>query len=499
MTSQRRLATGKHRMAPHRLASTPSAAMGALPAAGEAPAEPGLAGAALPPLLENMQTALLDSRNRWRALVTLVADLAFETDQWGRFVFIAPDPALGWPATTLLGQPAELLLASTDGTIGFNPFRPPGAVRRRRAWLKRPDGRGVCLSFAAAPLCDDEGRVVGSRGIGQDTTEQDGYDSAIAAALRRGEVIDHILWCMRQEVLAPRMMEAVLSSLATALGAEGAAVLDLLRQQSGHGVRFATRAPPDAVAEAAFALLHDAASEDAALGEAPGGEKLLACATQSRFGEPAGLALWRAAGGRNWDGEERALAASATGIIRLVLDHDSIQQEMARQARTDPLTGLLNRRAFLEELERRCDRLDRAELPGTLLFADLDHFKELNDHCGHERGDAALRRFAALLRDTVRPSDLVARFGGDEFALWLDGADELAAAERADHLCRAVATSLAPESCPGCTLSVSIGIAPRWPQRDEDLGLLLHRADQAMYAVKRSGRGGWQVAKADSA
>jgi diguanylate cyclase (GGDEF)-like protein len=469
----------------------------ALPA--QTPAAAGAAETGVGPLLEGLQSALLDSRNRWRELVTLTADLAFETDHWGRFVFVSPDPALGWPAATLLGQPAELLLATTDGTIGFNPFRPTGPVRRRRAWLKRPDGRGVCLSFAAAPLVDAEGRIIGSRGVGQDTTEQDGYDAAVAAALRRGEVLDHILWCIRQEVLAPRMMEAALGSLATALGAEGAAVLDVLGQASGRGVRFATREPPSAVLQAAFGLLQDGAAEPL-LGTASTGAKLLACSSQTRFAEPTGLALWRPSTGRDWDNEECSLASSATGIIRMVLDHDAIQHEMARQARADPLTGLLNRRAFLEELERRLDRLDREDLPGTLLFADLDHFKQLNDRHGHESGDTALCLFATLLRDTVRPGDLVARLGGDEFAVWLDGADELAAAERAEHLCRTTPGALGVHT-PGidAEITVCIGVATRWPRRPEEIESMLRRADQAMYEVKRGGRGGWRVARAESA
>jgi len=136
--------------------------------------------------------ALVDSRQRWRELVTLAADFAFETDAWGRFVLVAPDPALGWSAATLMGQPAELLLADAGGTSGVNPFRPTASIRRRRAWLRRPDGSSICLSFAVTPLLDAEGRIVGARGLGQDVTEQDGYDAQVAASLRRGELLDHI-------------------------------------------------------------------------------------------------------------------------------------------------------------------------------------------------------------------------------------------------------------------------------------------------------------------
>ena len=443
---------------------------------------------------EQLRCALLESRSRWRELVALTADLAFETDASGRLVFVTPDPALGWPTTTLLGQPGELLLADAGGATGFNPFRPSCAVRRRRAWLRRPDGSGVALAFAAAPLTDAEGRIIGARGIGQETTMQDGYDAAVAAALRRGEVIDHILWRMRQEVLAPKMMEAALTSLTAALGAEGAAVLDLLPDGHRPGVLYQAGCALATVLDPALSLLAGDGTEPL-VGMAPDGRKLLVCPSQTRFGEQTGLALWRPPGGRDWDSEERVLASSTTGIIRMIIDHDSIQREMARQARTDPLTGLLNRRAFMDELARRMDRLDREGLPGTLMFVDLDHFKQLNDRRGHEAGDVALCVTAALLRDAVRPADLVARLGGDEFAMWLDGADDLAAAERAEHLRIDAPLRLAALAEGGeVQLSLSIGIATRWPSRGEDIETVLHRADQAMYAVKRGGRGHWRVA-----
>ncbi|MDE2197856.1 MAG: GGDEF domain-containing protein [Rhodospirillales bacterium] len=458
---------------------------------------------------DSLHAALLDSRQRWRDFVTLAADLAFETDAWGRFVFVTPDPALGWSAEMLVGQTADLLLADTGGAPGFNPFRPTVPVRRRRAWLRRPDGSSQCLAFAAAPLLDAEGEIVGARGIGHDVTEQDGYDSAMAAALRRGELLDHILWRMRQEVLAPRMMQAALEALVTALGAEGCAVIDMLGDGVVPGVLHETGASLAAVLSTAITLIETAglsaggggrAVADPVEARAPDGRLVLVCPSQLRFGEQTGLALWRQPGSRDWDADEPVLAASATGIIRMILEHEAIQREMARQARTDPLTGLLNRRAFLEEMARRIERLEREGLPGTLMFVDLDNFKILNDSRGHDVGDEALCVTAELLRATVRPADLVARLGGDEFALWLDGADELAAAERAEALRVQAPQELARLAGPAALLgTMSIGIATRWPGRDEDIDMLMHRADQAMYEVKRAGRGHWRVARPEQA
>jgi len=443
--------------------------------------------------------ALLESRQRWRDLVTMASDLAFETDGWGRLVFVSPDPALGWPTSTLLGQPAEMLLAHTGDAACFNPFRPTAPYRRRRAWLRRADGALVCLSFAAAPLLDEDGRIIGARGVAQDISEQEGQDAAVAASLRRGEVLDHILWRMRQEVLAPRMMQAALESLVTAMGLEGAAVLDLRSNGVEPAVLHQTGSNLAEVLQAALALLEEG-SPDARLATAAEGRLVLVCPSQTRFGERAGLALWRAPGGRAMDQDDLVLASSSTGIIRVILEHEAIQHEMARQARTDPLTGLLNRRAFLDEMSRRLDRLDRDGLPGTLMFIDLDNFKTLNDRRGHDVGDEALCLTAALLRASTRPADLVARLGGDEFALWLDGADELAAAERAEGLRLEAPRTLGHLPDPADPpMSMSIGIATRWPGRGEDVEQLINRADQVMYQVKRAGRGNWRVSRPELA
>jgi diguanylate cyclase (GGDEF)-like protein len=442
----------------------------------------------------SLRQALLDSRQRWRDLVMTAADLAYETDASGRFTFLMPDPVLGWPTATLIGQPAELLLSCGVGPHAFNPFRLIAPIKRRRAWLKRIDGSLVMLACSGGPLLDADGRVVGARGIGIDWTEFDTEAAHIAAALRRGEVLDHILWRMGREVMAPRMMQAALDGLMNAVGAEGAAVIDIGCEAAPALLHSAGVGADDIKIEAAALLATSAGAVDAT----KDGRPIVVASCRTRFGANAGIALWRSSGSRQWDQEDRLLLRSAASLICMVLEHEAIQHEMARQARTDPLTGLLNRRAFLEEMERHIDRLDREQLPGTLMFADLDDFKPVNDRLGHEAGDEVLQRTATILRNTVRPSDVVARLGGDEFALWMNGADHLTAAERADHLCKAVPESLREIAGDGAPLpTVSIGIATREAGSGEPVDSLLRRADQAMYLVKRKGRGHWQVARAE--
>ncbi len=438
-----------------------------------------------------LRAALLDSRQRWRDFVAMAADFAWETDGEGRFTFVYPDPVLGWAAADLLGRSAEDLLAETaTGKPAFSPFRPLDQGRGARAWLRRADGELTCLSFAAVPLFDQAGRVSGARGVARDVTEEEKRSACLAAALRREALIDAILQEARTEILARDMLRAAVRAMLPALGAAGAAVL---AERNGALSPVARDGEPlEGMVGLAARMARQLASGP--LTERIGGRVPLVAAPACQPGGERGLLLvWRASDGRSWDEEELALVGAAGDFLGLILAQDTMQAEMLRQARTDPLTGLLNRRAFLEELERRLDRLAHERRPGALLFVDLDNLKQVNDRLGHEVGDAAIRATAELLRAAVRPTDLVARLGGDEFALWLDGADLATAVARAERLVADARLALAHTAPPQVTLSLSIGIAAR-TNAEESVGHLLMRADSAMYAVKREGKAGWSVA-----
>jgi diguanylate cyclase (GGDEF)-like protein len=289
------------------------------------------------------------------------------------------------------------------------------------------------------------------------------------------------------------MMDAALWALIHALGAEGASVIST--SPDSPRVKILHECGPGAAAtiDSAARLVALQPSEPNEVANFDG-RLVLAVGCQTRFGAHAGLVIWRSANARPWEREDTLIAGSATGIVRMILEYESIQQEMAHQARTDPLTGLLNRRAFMDEVRRHCARLDREAAPATLLYIDMDSFKAVNDSMGHAHGDKVLIRLSEMLRKLVRPSDLVARLGGDEFAIWLSGADQLIGAERADHLCKAAQKEL-NSAVPGefPDLGLSIGIAMRKPGSRETIEDLTRRADMAMYDVKRAGRSHWQV------
>ena len=444
-----------------------------------------------------IRKALVESRQRWQHLVGLTADIAFETDANGRFVFVIPDTPLGWPAGSLIGQPSELLVGDDGAGTIVNPFRPVTEVRRHRSWLRRFSGELAMMSISAAPLYDAQGTIIGARGIGVDFTASDAQSSQIAGRLRRGEVLDHILARVGQETDTDSMMDAALWALIQALGAEGAAIVGSTADEAPVEVLHECGPGAFAILPAAARFMRQHAAET---GHAvsPDGRFVLAAGCQTRFGANAGLVVWRNAKDRLWDKEDTLLAGSAVRIVRMILEYEAFSREMAHQARTDSLTGLLNRRAFLEETKRQIARLDRDAEAGTLMFVDLDAFKPVNDRLGHAVGDQVLVQVANMLKRLVRPADLIARLGGDEFAVWLSSADHLTAAERADHLCRTAASeiqALLPEAISG--LGVSVGIATRRVGSRESIEDLTRRADMAMYEVKRGGRGHWRVSLLD--
>lgn len=438
-----------------------------------------------------------DDLARWRDLITLAADLAFETDSENRFSFLFPDTILGWPKASLLGQPADSVLASVPPSQSFNPFHPITTHRFEPTWVRRADGSLACFSFTTAPLLDPRGTTIGCRGVGVEMNEQNG-EAAGFEALRRGAALGVIPVDVRREVLAPQMMRAVLQSLMQAMEAHGIAVFDLANPTTLDGapsVLYGAGFDNVAAVREARALLRTG-REEPLCAEAADGSILVAVPCSTRFGERAGLALWRAKGGRVWDINDQALSASAAAIVRVVLEHVVAEREASLEAQTDPLTGLFNRRAFLDELTRRIGRLEFEQIPGTLMLVDLDHFKDLNVALGHEVGDAALLATASLLREVFRPTDLLGRLGSDTFVVWLDGADHMTAAERAEQLRLAAPERLAAlcSSSTNGPPTMSIGIATRDIDSREGAREVMHRAGTALDAAKRGGRGNWRVA-----
>ncbi|MCU0967978.1 MAG: GGDEF domain-containing protein [Rubrivivax sp.] len=155
----------------------------------------------------------------------------------------------------------------------------------------------------------------------------------------------------------------------------------------------------------------------------------------------------------------------------------------------DALTGLANRRAFDVALARELDRVARSGEPALLLMLDIDHFKRINDRYGHAAGDEVLRCVARSLADSVRPMDLVARTGGEEFSIILPNCATAFGETVAERVRRRVeATPVSLAAGPSVQVSVSVGgaFAPAWVR--STAALWIERADQQLYRAKALGR-----------
>jgi two-component system, sensor histidine kinase LadS len=183
----------------------------------------------------------------------------------------------------------------------------------------------------------------------------------------------------------------------------------------------------------------------------------------------------------------------ALGVADRLREQRAALTEAERRAQTDPLTGVLNRRSIVERLEAASARARARGLPIALLFIDLDHFKQINDTYGHAAGDACLKAIVEPIQAELRQSDVIGRYGGEEFVVILSSADAEAAHLIAQRILDRVAQAQVEGFGKPLCLTCSIGVAA-----SDTLGVwgehLIARADEAQYAAKKSGRNRVQIA-----
>lgn len=180
--------------------------------------------------------------------------------------------------------------------------------------------------------------------------------------------------------------------------------------------------------------------------------------------------------------------------VRLRFDlHDADEQrvlsELYDAAVRDALTGAYTRRYLHERLHAELSFSARHKVPVALLMIDLDRFKDVNDHFGHQAGDAVLRMVVAQLRQMLRPEDVLVRYGGEELCVLLRGLDAASALVLAERLRAEVESLRIPANGEQLHVTVSIGVAASDPERDKSSpSNLVERADRALYRAKHDGR-----------
>lgn len=449
----------------------------------------------------NLRDALIDSRQRYRDIVEVSSAFAWETDDNGQFVFVSPRGALGYRPEEMLGHRAiDFMLDPTD-TDAEDVFRSRRAARDVPIWFRTSDNGQACLSVSATPVYNRDGERTGTRGLAHDITEQRKRESEVTTARNRDRLMTYIVRTMRDEIDPTAVLQSAADATARALACSGCIIFRCEGTEEDLSVSgdaqsmYITASHGDKnlneLAKTAVGLLKK--GSDLFEGEI---EDYRAVVRRCRYHQRvngAVVVMFSVDHPIPNDGERAIISevADQVGIaIEQAINHDRI----VTLSRTDGMTGLLNRRAFFEELSRRYDRLMHESRPAALMYVDMDNFKMVNDVHGHQSGDEAILTLSRLLTANTRPGDLVARLGGDEFVVWLDGADKQAAAQRARRLIEESAILTPLSGSMDHPLGISVGIAVHEPDDEEELDALVQRADSTMYEIKKHGKGSFGIA-----
>jgi diguanylate cyclase (GGDEF)-like protein/PAS domain S-box-containing protein len=403
----------------------------------------------------------------------------------GRIVYASAGArsVLGFEPEELLGRRADEVVApglAAEARISFDVILQGRSLRHRRGLARRADGLHAHVRFDATPLPGDDGKIEGvvvtAQLADRDLVSPEATASETPSEERTGgegagELIERLPAVVYVAEPGPQGPWLYVSQqIEQLLGYER-------EQWLSDPTMWANRVHPD-----------DLESVLASEGEDLAGTST-SFETEYRMVTRDGRIVWvrdEAVLRRDAEGRPRY-----DGLLIDVTDRKRIESQLQFFAEHDHLTGLRNRRRFLDELDLEIRRGRRHDEPVSVLMLDLDKLKDVNDTLGHSAGDSLIRATAEALRSRLRESDTVARLGGDEFAILARGAGAVEAAEIAEDLVIAIreaSASLAPVLEP---TGASVGVAElrrRFTTPDQALAA----ADAAMYEAKR--RGGGRVA-----
>jgi len=450
----------------------------------------------------NLIDALVTSRQLFKDLIVCTDDFVWETDEEGRFRYTSPKGAFGYSAAELDGMLVEdLLMIGATGTASHqNPFFVEEQVRECEIWVRSKGGDAVCMMVNAIPIHDKEGVHLGNRGAGQDITAEIKQRQHMDFLAGQEMMIEKIVNAIRQEVEAERLFKIAGEGACEALNSSRVIIQRLsLQGQLETAFNQGVTAETEVFLQDWFWNARDTSSVE--------NEMLsLSCSSSDRVhvapiyvkGRLAGIiTLMRRNEALELSEDEQNLLKVLAGHLGIALIQVNAREQLVELSRTDELSGLLNRRAFHNDVAKRIEHGKRTKRPNALFYIDLDNFKPVNDRFGHEKGDEVLKAVSQILKARSRIGDLVSRLGGDEFAMWLEDIDWEGAVQKAEELlqaCREVSQEL---EISDPSINFSIGIALAQGAKDDNLERLLSRADAAMYEVKRRGKGTFALAESE--
>ncbi|MBV1901590.1 MAG: diguanylate cyclase [Kordiimonadaceae bacterium] len=435
-------------------------------------------------LSDTVTQALMDSRSLLKDLLDAAVDFSFEVDAQQKFIFVFPKEVYGIQAGKLAGQDANKVFWPAGNVPARNPFTTTvEKVFDSVAVEVGNEKRDVV--FSVRPRTDSSGKITGVCGTCRDVTARVKKERKTKRDNLRLAVQQRVTQILNASDNAQELLENASRELVDVLRADQ--VWAVVRRNDGlvpAAVHGGTKQVLDL--EGIWQTL--ASSDRKLQGIEIEGQVYLAIRLE-RQGVGIGMLII----GRNtpdspWSAQEKQLLDQIADILTAAFMKAELIDKLSHLSGRDELTGLLNRRALRELVERRLLHQRRTGTAGCIAFIDLDHFKEVNDTLGHKAGDEAIKMVADFLQQAIRPIDYAGRVGGDEFVLWIDDANENTAAEKARGLLDympEVRKALGNEKL---GLGASVGICRSVAGVDFDFTMLTDRADAALYQVKKSGK-----------
>jgi diguanylate cyclase (GGDEF)-like protein/PAS domain S-box-containing protein len=440
-------------------------------------------------LQQNLISALMESRKLFKDLVACSSDFSWETNAQGIFQYVSPKGALSYTPEELVGRPARDILCAQDSSI--IAFEAREAVDSQELWLRHWDGSDACVSISALPKLSRDGVWEGARGVCRDITTIRKQELALEKARTIEKLRLNIISAMRDLKAGEQML--VQTALAITEGLPG--ISCYIARQKGGGITFAldpknvlpaniTNAISDL--EWQHFILNSGASHHPHMTNVEGREVMFML-TEYRHITNGVIFLTAADPEKGFSENTEEILKEAASHVGIAIDQINTHEDLERLSRTDELTGLLNRRAFMQDAEARMNSVDNQG--AALLYLDLDNLKAVNDQAGHGTGDFVIASFGRRLKAITLHQNIAARIGGDEFLLWLDGSGRKQAEETALLLvdyCRSLG-----ETTRNVTpaLGLSVGITFLKPQQKVEISELIRAADAALYKAKESGKG----------
>lgn len=442
---------------------------------------------------DRMMEALLQSRSLFKSLLDRAVDLSFEVDDNRIFRFLSPSEAFGHSLDAWVGRKAEDLFWC-EGKV---PARNPLSSRSENTFESVPvnfgNGYSGWVTFSVEPVHDDDGKFNGVRGVCRDVSDQ--------VADGRQTRMDNLRLALQQRIVnllnTAHTYEKLLDSASTEL-------MEVLRaDQVWSVVKFPEGLVPAAISGEGEIIPHiDYVWQQLEQAEAPvievedDGEIHLVVRLDEGGSGIGMLVICRDASSFPWSDHEKSLLEDILGSLAAAFGKAQLINRLERLSSIDELTGIMNRRAFVEAVDRRLLHQARSGQSGCLLFVDLDHFKEVNDTLGHKAGDSAIKMVASTMQALVRACDIVGRYGGDEFVMWLEDISPANAALKARSLIDAMPGIREQIGAGHLRLSASVGVCASVPGLDRKFADMSERADAALYEVKNAGRGNVALAPA---